>query len=259
MSWNVLGSLFCLELAFGTFVFLWAVSKAPLSPFFHRMNGAFAALFLLGSAWLDWGKRISLDGYVLLLSLGVAIALLAYLIACFPMPSRRRRFFLALASVSSGLALMGGVFETGGGNVLFALSAAASGLIVAGVGIAMAVGHCYLTVPTLEISYLSRLNFATVGAIVLKTFCVLAILFFVVGPSVVDGESGIFRPMGYFHLGTRVLVGLAMPLLFALMVRGCLKHQATRSATGILYASTVLVILGEAIGLSLWSTYGVPL
>jgi hypothetical protein len=43
------------------------------------------------------------------------------------------------------------------------------------------------------------------------------------------------------------------------MVNGTLKLGNTRSATGILYASTVLVLIGAAISLSLQETYGVPL
>jgi hypothetical protein len=48
-------------------------------------------------------------------------------------------------------------------------------------------------------------------------------------------------------------------MLFAWMVSGSLAYQNTRSATGILYASTVLVLIGTAVSVSLTDSYGVPL
>jgi hypothetical protein len=66
-------------------------------------------------------------------------------------------------------------------------------------------------------------------------------------------------PWGLFHLGTRVAVGLAVPLVFAWMTSGSLRYRNTRSATGILYASTVLVLIGTAVSISLQDAYGVPL
>ena len=52
MDWSSLGSLFCLELALGAFVFLALLAKAPLSPFFFRMNGGMALLLLLVAWWI---------------------------------------------------------------------------------------------------------------------------------------------------------------------------------------------------------------
>ena len=60
-------------------------------------------------------------------------------------------------------------------------------------------------------------------------------------------------------MGARAGAGLALPLLFAWMAAGSLRYDNTRSATGILYASTVLVLIGTAVSISLQDTYGVPL
>lgn len=256
MNWNVLGSLFCLELAFGTFVFLWLVSKAPLSPFFHRMNGAFAALFLFSAVWMDRDKRFFEGTSGTSYFLGLTIAVLSYLGIFLSISSSRRRLMLALAVLGSGIALFAAVFHLEDGNVFYAIFAAVSGLVVAGVAVAMVVGHCYLTVPNLDISYLANLNRWTMWAIAFKLFCLLCafLLFVVLANAPHFGGGDVMSPTMYFYLGTRVLVGLIMPLIFAWMVSGCLKHKSTRSATGILYASTVLVIIGEAIELSLWSS-----
>jgi hypothetical protein len=65
---------------------------------------------------------------------------------------------------------------------------------------------------------------------------------------------------GVFGLFTRFAVGIAMPLVFAWMVSSSIRYNNTRSATGILYASTVLVLIGEAMAISLrGQSGGVPL
>jgi hypothetical protein len=43
------------------------------------------------------------------------------------------------------------------------------------------------------------------------------------------------------------------------MTSSSLAFRNTRSATGILYASTILVLIGTAVSVSLQSTYGIPL
>jgi hypothetical protein len=43
------------------------------------------------------------------------------------------------------------------------------------------------------------------------------------------------------------------------MTASSLDFKNTRSATGILYASTILVLIGTAVSVSLQSTYGIPL
>jgi hypothetical protein len=43
------------------------------------------------------------------------------------------------------------------------------------------------------------------------------------------------------------------------MAASSLRYQNTRSATGILYASTVLVLIGSAVSVFLQDSYRVPL
>jgi hypothetical protein len=43
------------------------------------------------------------------------------------------------------------------------------------------------------------------------------------------------------------------------MTSESLRYKNTRSATGILYASTVLVLIGTAVSLFLQDSYGAPL
>jgi len=123
----------------------------------------------------------------------------------------------------------------------------------------MVLGHWYLTVPKLDVRHLERLNKVcmwcmTVSLVLLAMTCLIY-------RDHIDAAEArpLFGPWGMFFLGTRLVVGLALPLLFAWMARSSLRLGNTRSATGILYASTVLVLIGAAISISLQDTYGVPL
>ena len=141
---------------------------------------------------------------------------------------------------------------------LSTLSALATGAVAGSVGLAMVLGHWYLTVPNLQVRHLRRLNQVSV-------FTMLASIALVLSSCLVFREAlnaydrPLFGASGLFYLGTRVVVGLLFPLGFAYMTAGSLRFENTRSATGILYASTVLVLIGTAVSVSLQDSYGVPL
>jgi hypothetical protein len=56
----------------------------------------------------------------------------------------------------------------------------------------------------------------------------------------------------------RVLWGLAIPLLLALMALHCARQRSNQSATGILYVLVVGTFIGEITGYYLAVTTGVP-
>ena len=122
----------------------------------------------------------------------------------------------------------------------------------------MVLGHWYLTVPNLHVKHLARLNRVTIGAMLASVVLLLASVW-IFTDELAAVKTPLTSPWGLFYLGTRVAVGLALPLLFAWMTAGSLKFQNTRSATGILYASTVLVLIGAAGSIMLQESYGVPL
>ncbi|NOT29595.1 MAG: hypothetical protein HOP15_03995 [Planctomycetes bacterium] len=138
------------------------------------------------------------------------------------------------------------------------ISSLATGAVAGSVGLAMVLGHWYLTVPKLEIRYLVRLNRVTVAAM-LASLATLAGACLVFSESLRNGQPPLFGPWGLFYLGTRLAVGLALPLVFAAMAASSLRFHNTRSATGILYASTVLVLIGTAVSVFLQDSYRVPL
>lgn len=261
MPWGPLATQFCLELAFGVLLGLCLLSKAPLGLFFHRMMGATAALPLLAAGLLPplfdgvpWANPRTL---------GALGALLALPLLTGPVRSGRRLVGAVWATAATGFALAFAVREAPGVDgasawILGSLSAMATGVVAGGVGLAMVVGHWYLTVPQLPISLLARLNRFTVVAM-LVSLGLLAATCVLFADSLAQAETPLLAPFGLFYLGARVSVGLLLPLLFAWMTAGSLKYRNTRSATGILYASTVLVLIGTAVSLSLQDSYGIPL
>ena len=108
------------------------------------------------------------------------------------------------------------------------------------------------------VPHLVRLNRVTVVAM-LASLASLGTACLVFDELLRSAEPPLFGPWGLFYLGTRLVVGLALPLLFAAMAASSLRFRNTRSATGILYASTVLVLIGTAVSVFLQDSYRVPL
>lgn len=269
MSWSLIGTQFCLQLTFGVLLALAFVPKAPVGVLFYRVMGTSAlvtALLALG-ALVGLEKRAWGDPVVL----ATLAPLAAYPFYSGPVRGRRWGAALGLAVLGTVAAValvvrealgVSGLAEAEGATLLpwFAIaSALATGAVAGSVGLAMVLGHWYLTVPNLSVQHLRRLNRVTAVAMGVALLLLVAScgLF---GPLLVD-ERGreLLGPTGLFYLGTRIGVGLVLPLAFAAMTASALRFQNTRSATGILYASTVLVLIGTAVSVSLQDAYGLPL
>lgn len=259
MDWHVLGGSFCVELAAGTLAGLAFVPPAPVGPPFYRLMGALAAVPLLVGLWL-----LAAAG-TLTAPMGVALAVALAAIPAFAWPTkeRRRRVALGVAIAAAATAVALGVAPAAGGRVgvgaLAIASALGSSLVVGGVGTAMSLGHAYLTYPNLKVHHLVRVNRMTSIALAAKALLVAATLAWL--SCRIDPLGAAVSSMGgALGLFARFAVGLAVPFAFALMVASCLRYRNTRSATGILYASTVLVLIGEALAMSLrGQAGGIPL
>lgn len=260
MGWSHLGSQFALELAFGVLFALAFVPRAPVGKLFYRLMGGTAlAALLLAVVLTPWTGS---EGWTAPPVLAAAFA--ALLAPVYGSPPRRAGWWIglgaALLATVVALALrLGRMLDlTGGEQALALASALATGAVAGSVGLAMILGHWYLTVPKLDVAHLVRLNRVTIGAL-FACLAAVGISALVFGERVGAGGRPLFDMWGLFYLGTRVAVGLLMPLLFAFMTAGSLAHRNTRSATGILYASTILVLIGAAVSITLQDSYGVPL
>src|SRR5688572_26126686 len=260
MAWTQLAQQFLLELGFGVLLALAFVPDAPVGALFYRLMGtcavlpvaaALAARLQAGVPWSD-----------------PAVVAAALVLAAYPVysgPARGSRWKAGLAA-----GLLGSAVATGWivrqalpelapfGLLVGVVSSLSTGTVAGSVGLAMVLGHWYLTVPKLEIRHLVRLNRVTVAAM-LASLASLGTACLVCAETLARAEPPLFGPWGLFYLGTRLAVGLALPLLFAAMAASALRFRNTRSATGILYASTVLVLIGTAVSVFLQDSYRVPL
>lgn len=259
MAWSDLGTQFCLELAVGVLVAMAFVPKAPVGVLFYRVMGTSALVpclvALVIPPWVGLIPWLSVET----IAIGVSVA--AFPLYSGPLRGRPWGVSLGVAILGCAVALaatIGRSVPDAGPRALAVVSALATGTVAGSVGLAMVLGHWYLTVPNLAVSHLRRLNRVTVASMVLSALLLTAtcLLF---GDRLVVDDSSMFEARGLFHFGTRVVVGLAMPLLFAWMCASSLQEKNTRSATGILYASTVLVLIGTALSLSLQDVYRFPL
>jgi hypothetical protein len=261
MGWSELGTQFCLELAFGVLFALAFVPRAPVGALFYRIMGTAALVPTLLAAIMppSTGEGSFGDAPVVL----ALVAAGAYPIYAGPVRGRRWALGLGVGLLATAAAVVAclrqtadlrGALELG----LAAVSALATGAVAGSVGLAMVLGHWYLTVPNLQIGHLRRLNRVTIASMAVSALALTAVCL-VFRARLAAAEQPLFGATGLFYLGTRVLVGLLMPLAFAAMAAGALRFKNTRSATGILYASTVLVLIGTAVAVSLQDTYGVPL
>lgn len=260
MTWTLLAQQFCLELGFGVLLALAFVPRAPVGALFYRLMGTIAALPLALAFALRLRSVVAWSDPALL---GAGLALFAYPVYSGPARGRGWAFGAAAGLLGSAFAtacvVRQGLPELGiPGQLVASFSSLATGAVAGSVGLAMVLGHWYLTVPKLEIRYLVRLNRVTVAAM-LTSLVALAAACLVFAEPLRASDPPLFGPFGLFYLATRFAVGLGLPLLFAAMAASALRFQNTRSATGILYASTVLVLIGTAVSVFLQDAYRVPL
>jgi len=114
----------------------------------------------------------------------------------------------------------------------------AAGSIAAGGTLgAMLLGHSYLTARNLSFKPLRRMARLLFWILVVRALTV-APAFFAPGLEMMD----------LVFLSMRAALGLGLPIVLAWMALQCVKIESNQSATGILYAMTVLVcVFGELI------------
>ena len=261
MAWSSLGTQFCLEIGFGVLAALAFVPKAPVGAFFYRIMGTTAMVPLLVATVVP--VLVGQAAWTDLTVLAGLVTVLAYPFYSGPMRGWKWSAGLGVALLGTAVALASSLSSDAGieGAVpltVASLSALATGTVAGSVALAMVLGHWYLTVPNLAIRHLQRLNRVTIVSMVVS-LALVGVTCLTFTDQLEGQESSLFGMWGLFHLGTRVTVGLLLPLLFAGMTSSSLRCKNTRSATGILYASTVLVLIGTAVSISLQDSYGVPL
>lgn len=162
----------------------------------------------------------------------------------------RRGAAIAAAFLLCGvsLVLLIGSLPDTEGFVHFAYAALSSAWLLGGSMAAMLLGHWYLTARGMPLDPLVRLN---------RNYCLAIIaraapnaLFLVIYPTAVP-------PHNYSWLLLR-WSGLIGPFVMVLLVFRILRYRNTQSATGVLFASVILVFMGEMAAALLSRSTGLP-
>jgi len=196
-----------------------------------------------------------------LLALGILFLLLTVLLL-----ERGGKIFAALAIIA-GLAAMAQL-PFAFPNVatapawMRAGSFISSALLLGSVLGTMITGHWYLVNRKLTLRPLQITTRVFIGLALLRTILVFATVFILSGssqsPLSVTARGWLDFSMSGILFWARVGFGLAVPLVFGWMIWSSVKVKNTQSATGILYATIVLVLVGEAFAKYLYLFTGIP-
>lgn len=221
--------------------------RSEVGPRLLQLLGAIAALALLPWAFTDMVPR-----QAGLLLLGAALAAFLWFVAL-PRAPQGLVVLLRLASATlacTGLVGMSLVFQRPAispvaQSWLLGTDALTSALLLGSTMAAMLLGHWYLVTSGMSMGPLLRLT-AVMGFACVSKMGTTAWALALYGwpPSPHGWMMMVFVPPGLFYV-IRVTLGLAGPLALTPLVWKTTRIHATQSATGILYASVVLVIIGE--------------
>ena len=131
---------------------------------------------------------------------------------------------------------------------------------LASIMFAMILGHWYLNVTELPIHYLGRgigLAFGALGVHLIWVLAVLSTTTVILGFRVKPAYRLLFTMDGFF-LWVGLILGLIAPLVINGLAWRTARLGATQSATGLLYVSLILVVMGLLIFDSFILQLGLP-
>ena len=113
-----------------------------------------------------------------------------------------------------------------------------SGALLGAVMMSMLLGHWYLNTPGMKLDPLHKLLAFCLWALAIRTVISATGSYFFVTAHVVPSSWWIF-------VSLRWITGVAATLIMVILAKFTLRVPNTQSATGILYAATVVVLVGE--------------
>ncbi len=267
-------SLF-LQLAAGMLLPLLFISLAEIGATFFRLLSGLAAALLALACWAHpFGSPVlaspsGVFGISPNLIFGLIAATIVLLLAGSIGIKRVKKiylfpaFALALAAVVF-VSLFSPVSQSFPASLAGwrAVSFTGSAMMLGTVMSAMITGHWYLVNRRLTIQPLRMAAILFLGATILRlamVIAVVAVLAFSSEALVSQPAQALLQFSGtgwWFWL--RVIIGLIGPLIFGWMIYETVKIRSTQSATGMLYATVVLVFIGEAFSKFIWLFTGIP-
>ena len=273
-----LGFELLLRFLWGTVLLLSFVSRTETTERFVRIIAWIELGLSLFAAWLA-----STASFAPLSSLG-ALALLTMGVFLYAFSTARLLRIVGFLAYTLAPLLFLWTRSTGA-----ALNFCASGLLMGAIFAGQYLGHWFLNVPGLHIRELQRLVKIFFVSLVFRTLVVVWTLFVSVGIRGHFSVDAMGRPIGtdisqlsgmaelnpaqsllglpgdsWFGLGffglilliTRLLWGILAPWILGFMIRSTVNSRSTQSATGIYYALSVMILLGEGTALYIQNTLG---
>lgn len=258
-------TLFLGELVAGCLASLAISSRAQIGKGFPRFVASIAAVCATIAMIALLGQREGTDpanrSEQRLLLIGLCCALGMYLFASGNPGSAFERVTL-FGSLLLALALLVTVSHRFAASEplrsLWIASVLCAALVLGFVSQAMVLGHWYLVTPGLSLSHLGRINRAALAALYARA-ALLAVTLALFPAHWLHRDLAVFRnAYELLGLGGRVVVGLILPIVLGHMTSVTVRLKATQPATGILYASTVLVLMGELLAIMASDGLGLP-
>jgi protein NrfD len=235
---------------------------------FFRFNGGLAALLLgialafryqalsmppaaAGSRAGALAAGVSASDITLLVSAGIT---LFYWATIGRILTRARTAILAAAAFTGlvAIALQGFEISSGASTPVAALTVVSfltSALMLGGACTAMILGHWYLVIPSMEVSYLQSIVKGHIASMLARVAVVGAAVWFAIATFQTDSGLPSFRhyilSVDGIFFWQRVLFGLAGPAVLSYLTWQTAKIRSTQSATGILYVDFFTVVVGE--------------
>ena len=170
--------------------------------------------------------------------------------------TRARTAILAAAAIAGLAAIALQALEISSGSssavvALTVLSFLTSALMLGGACTAMILGHWYLVIPSMEVSYLQSIVKGHIASMLGRMVVVGAAVWFAMATWQVDSGLPSFRhyimSVDGIFFWLRVLFGLAGPAVLSYLTWETAKIRSTQSATGILYVDFFTVVVGEVL------------
>ncbi len=268
-------SLF-LQLAIGALLPLFFISLEDIGVFFFRFVSVLVAALLVLAWWahpfdhpmLSSAQTISSFSQNSFFSL--IAATIAVLLAGSIMIKRVGKSYLFPAFALGLLGIIAAALISPTAQILPPASSAwrvasfiGSALVLGTVLSAMITGHWYLVNRRLTIQPLRVATQLFLGATLLR----LALVVAAVSALLLSREALVaqsaqallqFSGTGWLFW-LRVIIGLAGPLIFGFMIYETVKIRSTQSATGMLYATVIFVVIGEAFSKFIWLFTGISI
>lgn len=167
-----------------------------------------------------------------------------------------------LASVATDCLAFTGLMTIGGWeNWLLLLNHIAATALLGSVMLTMVFGHWYLVIPGLSIDPLKRLTKVLMGAIAIRIITILASLAFLQVEQSIP-LAAVFRELAIqqgIFFWPRMIFGVLVPIVLALMIWSTVKIRHTQAATGLLYLAVVALLFGEFFSKFLLFAVNIPL